>query len=140
MSQSEDFHKAQRWLATATEDLCAARSLTDAGWHAHACFSAQQCAEKAVKAAWYLIGSDPRGHSVRRLIEEYPMKKQLPDLDTLIGKAVVLDRLYFPTRYPNCLPDFTPEKSYFPADSQQAIASADYLLTVCGNGIETCKL
>jgi len=127
MSRSEDLGEAQRWLDTAAEDLRAARTLAEAGLHAHACFSAQQCAEKAVKAAWYSIGTPPWGHSVRKLIEEFPGKDRLPDVDALIPKAVVLDRLYVPTRYPNGLPDFTPDKSYFPADSEQAIRLADDL-------------
>ena len=49
MSRSEDRSEAGRWLDTAAEDLAAARALATTGYHAHACFSAQQCAEKAVK-------------------------------------------------------------------------------------------
>ena len=78
-------------------------------------------AEKAVKAAWYLLGVAPWGHSVQKLISDFPQKDQLPDLDAVAEKAVVLDRLYVPTRYPNGLPELTPEKSYFAADSQRAI-------------------
>lgn len=42
MSRSEDRHTAERWLATAEDDLRAAKTLTAAGLYAHACFAAQQ--------------------------------------------------------------------------------------------------
>ena len=50
MSQREDRHEAQRWLETAADDLRAAQTLAAAEFYAHACFAAQQCAEKAAKA------------------------------------------------------------------------------------------
>ncbi|MBU4271269.1 MAG: HEPN domain-containing protein [Planctomycetes bacterium] len=137
MSQSSDLHEARRWLDTAGEDLRAARALVEAGFHAHACFSAQQCAEKSVKAAWHLIGAAPWGHSVQRLVEEFPMKNHLDGADDLIEKARALDRLYVPTRYPNGLPDLTPGKNYSTADSRQAIDFADHFLTVFGSWMET---
>jgi HEPN domain-containing protein len=139
MSRSEDRAEAQRWLDTAAEDFEAARSLAAAGHHAHACFSAQQCAEKAVKAAWYLIGTPPWGHSVQKLVNDFPKKDQFPDLDALIEKTIILDRLYVPTRYPNGLPDLTPEKSYFAADSQHAIGLARDVLAVFRQWVETWK-
>ena len=42
--------QAQRWLDAAVEDLRHARYAEEGGFYAHACFSAQQAAEKAVKA------------------------------------------------------------------------------------------
>lgn len=139
MSRSEDRDEARRWLDTAAEDLAAARSMAATGHHAHACFSAQQCAEKAAKAAWYLIGTAPWGHSVQKLVNEFPRKDQFPDLGTITEKAIVLDRLYVPTRYPNGLPDLTPEKSYFATDSQRAIDLARSVLEVFGKWIEASE-
>jgi len=136
MSQSSDRHEAQRWLDAAAEDLAAAKSLALAGFHAHACFSSQQCAEKAAKAAWYLIGVTPWGHSVRGLIEEFPDKDRFDVPDALVRDAILLDRFYVPTRYPNGLPDLTPEKNYFPADSEQAIGLAERLWKVFRDWIE----
>jgi HEPN domain-containing protein len=128
MSQHNDHREAQRWLETATVDLDVARTLAAAGYHAHACFSSQQCAEKAAKAMWYSIGSDPWGHSIQALIEEFPRRADLDDADDLAKKAAVLDRFYIPTRYPNGLPDLTPEKTYFAADSEVALGLADAIL------------
>ncbi len=121
MSRASDRHEAQRWLDTAAGDLGAARALREARFHAHACFAAQQCAEKAAKALWYLIGADPWGHSIQALIEDFPLRDRLDNVEALIERAAALDRFYIPTRYPNGLPDLTPGETYFPADSARAI-------------------
>jgi HEPN domain-containing protein len=139
MSQSKDRNEAQRWLDAAAEDLGAARAMAAAGFHAHACFSAQQCAEKSVKAAWYSIGTDPWGHSIQKLIEQFPERERLEASDDLIGKARILDRLYVPTRYPNGLPDLTPEQNYAAADSKQAIELAEHFLAAAGHWIGASK-
>ena len=76
-----------RWLDTATVDLAVARQLAASGFHAHACFSAQQCAEKAAKAMWFATGGDPWGHSIQALIDEFPMKDSFDDVKMLREKA-----------------------------------------------------
>jgi len=129
MSRTEDRHLAERWLGTAEEDLRAAKVLLEAGMYAHACFAAQQCGEKAVKALWYLIGEDPWGHSIQKLLMQFPARQHLPDAERWVEKAASLDKFYIPTRYPNGLPDLTPEQSYFRQDAEQAIALAVDLLT-----------
>jgi len=128
MSVSEDRYTAKRWLVTAEEDLRAARALVEAGLYAHACFAAQQCGEKAVKALWYLLGADPWGHSIQKLVVEFSGRERLPDGQQWIERAAALDRLYIPTRYPNGLPDLTPEQSYFRQDAEEAIALAELFL------------
>lgn len=119
---------AERWLQTAEEDLRAAQALLEAGFYAHACFTAQQCGEKAVKALWYLIGEDPWGHSIQKLVMQFPEREQLPAVEQWIQKGAALDKFYIATRYPNGLPDLTPEQSYFRQDGEQAISLARYLL------------
>ena len=57
MSLEKDHHEALRWLKTAEEDLGAARGLLTIKKYSHACFIAQQCAEKAMKALWYALGA-----------------------------------------------------------------------------------
>jgi HEPN domain-containing protein len=49
--------EAARWLTAATEDLAYARHAAAGGFHAPACFLAQQAAEKAVKAVHYSGGA-----------------------------------------------------------------------------------
>ena len=66
MSAEKSRHEADRWLQTALEDLDAARTLYEKAFYSHACFLAQQTAEKAVKALWYAIGDTPWGQSVQQ--------------------------------------------------------------------------
>ncbi len=130
MSQSEDLHEAERWLKTAEEDLQAARALQQVGMYAHACFLSQQCGEKAIKAVWHLIGEDPWGHSIQRLVMQFPKPELFTERENWLQRAASLDKFYIPTRYPNGLPDLTPGQSYFSKDAEQAIEQAVFFLEV----------
>jgi HEPN domain-containing protein len=131
MSQSANQHEAERWLQTAQEDLEAAQTLADHKMYAQACFYAQQSAEKAVKALWYGSDADPWGHSIQRLITEFPYQADLPDRDDWIRHGALLDQFYIPTRYPNGLPDLTPGQVYRQEDADRALAAARALVTAC---------
>lgn len=126
MSQSKAQYEAQRWLLTASEDLDAAKTLHEASKFSHACFLSQQSAEKAMKALWFAIDSDPWGHSIQRLVMEFPQQDMLADMENWQAQAAYLDRFYIPTRYPNGLPDLTPSQVYNSKDSEQAIETASF--------------
>jgi HEPN domain-containing protein len=112
--------EAERWVVTARDDLDTAVILKERGKFAHSCFHAQQAGEKAVKAVWYMADADPWGHSIKKLIDDL---EQI-DLDSfnvlkvLIRPGMILDRYYIPTRYPNGLPDLTPEMAFIDEDAQ----------------------
>jgi HEPN domain-containing protein len=127
MSRSENQHQAERWLLTAEEDLQAAETLAQARMYAQACFYAQQSGEKAVKALWYQADADPWGHSVQRLIAEFPRQAELPERENWIRRGAVLDQFYIPTRYPNGLPDLTPGQTYRAEDAQRGLEAAHAL-------------
>lgn len=131
MGRREDLHEGSRWLDTAAEDLRAARVLMEAGLHARACFAAQQCAEKAVKGVWYSRGEDPWGHSIQKLTMDSTALRDRPDIEAWRERGGTLDRYYIGTRYPNGLPDLTPEQSYFRADAEDAIGQAEWFLQQC---------
>ena len=131
MSKSSYVHEARRWLATAADDLKAARVLQKGGMYAHACFNAQQSAEKAVKAVWYWAGHDPWGHSIQKLVQDLPSAKRTGGVKKLVEDAAALDRFYIPTRYPNGLPDLTPSANYLKADGTEAISKAASLVQAC---------
>jgi HEPN domain-containing protein len=135
MSRKSELELARRWLITAEEDLQAARVLREAGKHSHACFLAQQCAEKSVKALWHARGEDPWGHSVQKLLMEFPGCDELPDLPGFIAIAARLDRYYIPTRYPNGLPDLTPGQVYLGSDSESALLDSEALLRMSRNAL-----
>jgi HEPN domain-containing protein len=136
MSQSKNQYQAERWLLTAEEDLGVAELLFQAGKYAPACFYCQQSGEKALKALWYLVDAEPWGHSIQRLIVDFPNRAKVVGLETWIEQAALLDKFYIPTRYPNGLPDLTPGQVYRQADAKRGIEAARLLLAGCKNWLE----
>jgi HEPN domain-containing protein len=137
MSLEKDKYEAMRWLGTAKEDLEASRALLEKEKFSHACFFAQQCGEKAVKAIWIGMAEDPWGHSTQKLIHEIPDKRVRHRMEKLLEEGATLDRYYIPTRYPNGLPDLTPGKVYFRKDAELCIHTAQRILEEAGKLIET---
>jgi HEPN domain-containing protein len=126
--------EARRWLAAGREDLEVARLVADDGRAAHACFLAQQAAEKAVKALHYGRGArSVIGHSVRELIER--LDPRAAALDALLDAARELDLLYVPTRYPNGLQSGTPAEAFSAAQAERAIEFAVRVLDACGTEV-----
>jgi HEPN domain-containing protein len=127
MSASRNLNEAQRWLKQALHDRDAARLNREHGFHEHACFVAQQSAEKALKAFLYARGQGPvLGHSTLALVREAAVLA--PDFAALEGCCRRLDQLYIPTRYPNGLPDGVPHDFYDRGLSDQALADLDEVI------------
>ena len=119
MSTEKNIREAIRWLSTAEDDNDSAVILKENGKFAHACFHAQQAGEKALKAIWYFADADPWGHSIKKLIEDLNSVdlKLYQRLESLTRMGLVLDRFYIPTRYPNGLPDITPDEAFTDEDA-----------------------
>jgi HEPN domain-containing protein len=127
--------EAERWPAQSRYDLDAARYDAAGGFWAHACFNAQQAAEKACKALLY--GSGQRivlGHSVAELTKE--CAAIAPEMQALASDAAAVDRYYIPTRYPNGLPGGVPAESFFESDAQDAIAIAERIVQIVTREVE----
>ncbi len=130
MSSEKNRAEALRWLETAKDDLDSALILKDKGKFAHSCFHAQQAGEKALKALWFSVDADPWGHSIRKLIENLKTvdKDLFRSLEPLIRAGTVLDRFYIPTRYPNGLPDMTPQEAFSAEDAEGCLKSSREIL------------
>jgi HEPN domain-containing protein len=130
MSDKKNRYEAERWLKTAEDDISAAKVLLDNGKYAQACFFSQQAAEKAVKSFYYLKDIDPWGHSVKKLITDISEHDPAcyEEIKELEPKAMILDRFYIPTRYPNGLPNILPSQAYCQADAKTAIEGAKEIL------------
>jgi len=130
MSTEKNIKEAIRWFRTAEDDLDSARILKENGKHAHSCFHSQQAAEKSLKAVWYLVDEDPWGHSIKKLIDD--LESVSPDrykeFEPLSRRALILDRFYIPTRYPNGLPDITPDVAFTGEDSEECINHAEKII------------
>jgi HEPN domain-containing protein len=127
MTNSRNLTEAQRWLTQAVYDRDAARLNRDHGFFEHACFLAQQSAEKALKAFLYARGEGPvLGHSTLSLTFECAAFEG--SFLTLQDGCRRLDQLYIPTRYPNGLPDNIPHDFYNQKLADQALADLESVI------------
>jgi len=128
MSREKYKAAAERWFAQAGADLRAANGSARNQSYEWACFQAQQAGEKALKALWYSYVQEPWGHSLTRLILDFPTADLHGRLQGLLPQAKKLDKLYIPTRYPNGLPDLIPAEVFTGDEAQSAILAAQQLL------------
>jgi HEPN domain-containing protein len=121
MSESERAIEAQRWLRYAQEDLVAAEAIIGQPDIAprHACWLAQQAAEKALKAVLVFLQVDfPYRHDLDALRNLVPagwrLREELPDLADLTEWAVE-------GRYPGDQPDATESDACFAVQQARAV-------------------
>ena len=117
------------WLDQAKRDLEHAVLSKENAHHEWACFSAEQAAEKAVKALVMYLGGEPWGHSVLKLLQSLPADK--PACADLLDCARRLDRFYIPPRYPNGFDQGKPADYFTGADAEGAIADAEKIISLC---------
>ena len=89
--------RTEDWLRQAKKDLRHAEKSISGEDYEWSCFSAQQAAEKGVKALFQALRAEAFGHSVSMLLKKLP-EGHAPNKG-LIDRAKVLDRHYIPTRY-----------------------------------------
>lgn len=117
------------WMAQAKRDLeHAAKDVRD-GYFEHACFEAQQAAEKAVKAVYIHRHADAWGHRVAKLLESFS-ESELPGQD-LIDDAKILDQMYMPTRYPNGFESGAPMDFFTKEQAEDAVSRAGKIIRWC---------
>jgi HEPN domain-containing protein len=117
------------WMDQAQGDLAHARHDLEGGFYDWACFSAQQAAEKAVKAVFQKLGAEAWGHSVADLLEELNRSQTVPD--ELKDMALELDKAYIPTRYPNAHPSGSPRRRYTQTEAERMVAHAEQVIQFC---------
>jgi len=123
------------WMDQAEGDLDHARNDLEGAFYEWACFSAQQAAEKAVKAVFQALGQEAWGHSVADLLRELNKSKPVPD--NLIDVALELDKAYIPTRYPNAHPSGSPRNRYTRAEATRLIEYAERVIQSCKDLLST---
>jgi HEPN domain-containing protein len=117
------------WLAQAKRDLNHAVHACEDEDFEWSCFSAQQGAEKAVKAVFLYLHGESWGHSVFALLKALGDKIEVSE--RLIEAAKNLDKHYIPTRYPNGFDSGTPGDYYTQKDAQEAIENAREIIEFC---------
>lgn len=106
-----------------------ARNDCDSGFYNWACFSAQQAAEKALKAVFQKTGAEIWGRSVSGLLRELTSKFEAPT--GLFEACQELDKAYIPTRYPNALPAGSPSQAYNRGEAERMIGHAERVVVFC---------
>ena len=125
MSREQDRAAAEseRWLRQAEHDLSAGHYAAAGGYHALACFLSQQSAEKCVSAYLFARGAEQVwGHALSDLCEDAMALDKT--FDVVKSVAMLLDKYYYPTRYPTGLPGGTPQEVYDEVDSSRALEIA----------------
>ena len=123
------------WMAQAKRDLEHASKDVADGYYEHACFEAEQAAEKAVKAVYLRRHEDAWGHRVAKLLEGIG-EDDRPGQD-LIDDAKILDQMYVSTRYPNGFESGAPMDFYTREQAQDAVRRADRIIRWCDD-IQSC--
>lgn len=117
----------ERWLAQAQHDLDSARYASDGDFFALACFLSQQAAEKAVAGYLFARGADHVwGHALSDLCEDAMQLDK--SFDVIKSVAMLLDKHYYPTRYPGSLPGGVPHEAYDASDASRAVEIAEDVL------------
>lgn len=114
------------WMDQARGDLDHARSDLEREFYEWACFSAQQAAEKAVKAVFQKLGAEAWGHSVADLLQELSARYPVPE--SLREAALELDKAYIPTHYPNAHPSGSPRRRYTRTEAARMVAYAEQIV------------
>ncbi|MDR7482190.1 MAG: HEPN domain-containing protein [Armatimonadota bacterium] len=127
--------RSRDWLDAALADLEHARSDRARGFYNWACFSAQQAAEKAVKAVFQKLGAEAWGHSVADLLRELDRQRPVPA--ELMDRALELDKAYIPTRYPNAHPSGSPADRYTDTEAGRLIGHAQAIAEFCQGLVST---
>jgi len=121
------------WLRQAEADLAAGKDSLASGHYEWACFSAQQAAEKAVKALFLKRGADAWGHTITPLFGSLAGVDR-PD-EGLVDCAKILDKHYIPTRYPNGLDSGAPADFYTRQEAETACDCARRIIEFCTGSI-----
>lgn len=123
-------NRARDWLEQAQRDFQKANLDAQHAYWEWACFTAQQAAEKAVKALLMLRGQVAWGHAIT------PLLRQLSEVEvpsTILEAAQLLDAYYISTRYPNGFPAGKPADYFNATKARQALEAADAILRFCQN-------
>lgn len=123
--------RSQDWMDEAVGDLEHARSDREQGFYNWACFSAQQAAEKAVKAVFQKIGGEAWGHSIYDLLQALAQHWSVSS--ELVDQALELDKAYIPTRYPNAHPSGSPRQRYTEREAARLIGYAEAIVEFCAS-------
>ncbi len=113
----------------AERDLERARLDVEHGFYEWACFTAQQSAEKAIKALGMKVGVDMWGRSLTAMLKILGESLDIPE--NIKKMAMLLDKYYIPTRYPNGFASGKPADYFTLEEAKEAVDAAGEILRFC---------
>jgi len=119
------------WLKQARRDLRKAKLDLDNEFYEWCSFTAQQAAEKAVKAVYHYLNKSVRGHAVTRLLSGLTGKYTASE--ELMNSARILDRYYIESRYPNGFPEGSPMDFFDRKIAREAYNAARKIIRFCSS-------
>lgn len=127
--------RSKDWMLQAQGDLAHAHHDLDYAFYDWASFSAQQAAEKAVKAVLYRLGAEAWGHSVTDLMQGLERSAEIEE--GLINSALELDKAYIMARYPDALPSGAPRTRYTLDEAKRMVTHAGDIVRFCADLLST---
>jgi HEPN domain-containing protein len=116
-------HRGHDWLKQAKSDLRFAKAAVSDGFYSQTCFVCQQASEKALKSVLYSRGAEViLTHSLYRLCQQLKINSRL------LKAAGILDQYYLSARYPDALPDGTPDDVFTKEQAEEALKYAEAFL------------
>lgn len=125
--------RSKDWRDQAEWDLSHAKRDSETGFYDWACFSAQQAAEKAVKAVFQKLGAEAWGHSVADLLNELP--DQVKPSAHLVDHGLELDKVYISARYLNAHPSGSPANRYTVREAERLAGYTEEIIKFCKDSL-----
>lgn len=123
------FKEADRWLRQAEYDLKVAEWNLEGGFHAPACFWAQQSAAKALRSFLFLNSEDAReSRSVSDLLDRVLTYEE--EFKNAVSSSTNLDLYYKTARFPDALPGGIPAEVFTEREAVEAIRQASEIITI----------
>ena len=117
------------WYEQGVRDFSRAELDVKHGYFEWACFTAQQAAEKIIKAMGLKLGLTMWGHSLTELLSLLSAKIDVPA--SIKERAQALDLFYIPSRYPNGFPSGKPADYFNKSKAEEALNAARDLVRFC---------
>ena len=117
------------WLRQAEADLKHARNSIELGDFEWACFTAQQSAEKGLKAVYEKMNMKAKGHSILGLLKGLSNYYNISEKFYSYGR--ILSRYYIEARYPNGFPEGAPIDYFDENMAKEAVNASDEILKWC---------
>lgn len=128
MSVERNLERAAEYAFQADVELETAAELMPLRRYHAVCFHAQQAAEGMLKAALLALDAPfERVHSLDALTQLFPGRDRTA-LRGLRESALLLDKLYTPTRYVDALGGIAPARAFTASEGKAAIAAARKLI------------